>query len=325
MIISRTPLRISFAGGGTDLKPYYEIESGAVIGITINKYVYVAVNRQLDNTIKLSYLKTEIVESVEKIEHKITRQTLEMLGLDSHLEIASLSDIPSGTGLGSSGSFTVGLLHALYAYKSKFVSKEQLAREACKVEIELLSAPIGKQDQYLASYGGLNFIQFYNGEYVTIEPVIISEMQRHELEDSLMLFYTGQARDANSILASQHKKTKEATQFILLTKMKEIAQTIYMILREHKDLRELGNLLHEEWLLKKQITEGISNPKIDAYYEKACKAGALGGKITGAGGGGFLLFYCEPDKQQKVRASLHELKEIDFSFDIQGTSIITVS
>jgi D-glycero-alpha-D-manno-heptose-7-phosphate kinase len=325
MIISRTPLRISFGGGGTDLRPFYEVTPGVIIGTTINKYVYVAVNRPLDETIKISYWKTEIVDSTEQIEHSIVRKALELTGFHNNIDIVSIADIPAGTGLGSSGSFTVGLLNALYAFKDTFTFKERLAKEACAVEIGMLKAPIGKQDQYLAAYGGLQKIQFNGDESVYVEPLICSESTKRALNDSLLLFYTGQAREARSILAIQHKETLEAVKFKSLTKMKDIALEMCHILSSGKDLREFGCLLHEEWLQKKSLVDGISNAKIDQDYEKARKAGAIGGKIAGAGSGGFLLLYCEKDKQQKVKEALSHLKETSFTFESQGTSIITVS
>ena len=324
MIISRTPLRISFGGGGTDLRPFYEVTPGVIIGSTINKYIYIAVNQPIDKTIRVSYWKTEIVNSIDQIEHSIVRKALEFMNLTNSIDVVSISDIPPGTGLGSSGSFTVGLLNALYAYKSMFASKELLAKEACTLEIDLLGAPIGKQDQYLAAYGGLQNIQFNPNESVFIEPVICSNHVKQELSDNLMLFYTGQAREAASILAKQHKESKEAQKFKLLSDMKEIAIEMGKVLTSGKDLRQLGELLHQEWLCKKGLVDGITNEKIDEYYDKALTAGAIGGKIVGAGGGGFILLYCEKDNQPEVRKALRELKEIDFSLESQGSSIITV-
>ena len=324
MIISRTPLRISFVGGGTDLKTFYEVEPGAIVGTTINKYIYIAVNRPLDETIKVSYWKTEIVDSIDQVEHSITRETLKFMGLTSNVEVVSIPDTPPGTGLGSSGSFTVGLLNALYAYKSIFASKERLAKEACNIEIALLGAPIGKQDQYLAAYGGLQYIQFNPDDSVFVEPIVYPNSAKRELESNLMLFYTGQARDASLILAKQQAKTKEPAKFELLKKMKGLALEIKKLLTEGGELRKFGELLHEEWMNKKRLVDGISNERIDEYYERALTAGAIGGKISGAGGGGFLLLYCEKDNQHAVREALRELKEVDFLFESQGSTIISV-
>jgi len=324
VIISRTPLRISFVGGGTDLKAFYEVEPGAVVGTAINKYMYIAVNQPLDETIKVSYWKTEIVESVDQVEHAIAREALKFLGFTNKIEVVSVADILAGTGLGSSGSFTVGLLNALYAYKSKFATKDKLAEEACTIEIDLLGAPIGKQDQYLAAYGGLQYIQFNPDGTVFVEPIVCSDELKMELESNLMLFYTGQARDAGSILAEQQTKTKEPAKFESLQRMKGLTLEMKRLLNEGKNLREFGELLHDEWMDKKRLARGITNPRIDEYYERALAAGAIGGKLSGAGGGGFLLLYCERDKQPKVREALAELKEVNFSFEYQGSSIIAV-
>lgn len=324
MIISRTPLRISFAGGGTDLKAFYEVEPGAIIGTTINKYIYIAVNRPLDEAIKVSYWKTEIVDFVDEVEHSIVREALKLMRITSKVEVVSIPDIPAGTGLGSSGSFTVGLLNALYAHKSVFISKEQLAKEACIIEIDLLGAPIGKQDQYLTAYGGLQFIQLNPDDSVFVEPIPCSNEVKKALESNLMLFYTGWAREAGSILAKQRAKTKEPDKFELLKRIKQIAFEMKRLLIEGGDLNKFGEFLHEEWVNKKRLAEGISNRTIDEYYEVALAAGAIGGKLSGAGGGGFLLLYCEKDKQEKVREALHGLKEVKFSFESQGTTIISV-
>ncbi len=325
MIISRTPLRISFAGGGTDLRPFYEIAPGAIIGTTINKYIYVAVNHPLDETIRVSYWKTEMVNSVGEIEHAIVRTALQTMGLTNSIDIVSIADIPAGTGLGSSGSFTVGLLNALHAYKSVFAPKETLAKGACHIEIDLLKAPIGKQDQYLSAYGGLQYIQFNPDESVSVEPVVCKLAVQRDLEGNLMLFYTGQTRAADMILARQHRETKETQKFQLLCQMRDMAHQMRLVLTEGKDLKNFGRLLHEEWLCKRELTDGITNDMIDRYYSLALNAGALGGKISGAGGGGFLLIYCEKDKQPKVREALKNLKEVKFSFESQGSTIITVS
>ena len=324
MIISRTPLRISFAGGGTDLKAFYEVESGAIAATTINKYVYVAVNRPLDETITVSYRKTEIVSSIDEVEHSIARETLRFMGMTNNVEVASIPDIPAGTGLGSSGSFAVGLLNALYAHKSTFVTKEQLAKEACAIEIDLLGAPIGKQDQYLAAYGGLQFIRFNTDGSVFIEAIPCSDEVKKALESNLMLLYTGQAREASSILTKQRATTQKRDKLELLRMIKETTFEMRRLLIEGGDLKRFGELLHEEWGHKKRLVEGISNPAIDDYYAKALAAGAVGGKLSGAGGGGFLLLYCEEEIQEKVREALHELKEVVFSFESQGTAIISV-
>ena len=325
MIVSRTPLRISFAGGGTDLKAFYEIEPGAVVGTTINKYIYIMVNQPLDDSIKIGYWKTEIVDSVKNIEHAIFREALKSAGLSSNIEVACVSDVPPGTGLGSSGSFTVGLLNALYAYKPAPVSKEALAKEACYIEIDLLGSPVGKQDQYIAATGGLQYVQFNPDETVSREPIACSEDTRNRLEENLMLFYTGQSRSAYSILLKQRAKTRNKDEFQILKELKNIAEKMRQLLTEGGDLKGFGELLHEEWTHKKRLVDGISNQSIDRCYAKALAAGATGGKISGAGGGGFLLLYCEKDRQGRVREALRELKEVEFTFESKGTTIIDLN
>jgi len=323
MIISRTPFRVSFAGGGTDLKKYYEEEYGAVISTTIDKYMYITVNSLSsfhNHKIRISYSKTELVNNVDEIKHPVIREALKLVGIDGGIEIASMADIPSGTGMGSSSSFTVGLLNALYTFQVKSVSPERLAQEACKIEIEILKEPIGKQDQYAAAYGGLNYIQFNSDESVFVKPVISSREVKDELNNNLMMFYTNITRKASDILTRQTENTKNKKQN--LRKMKEIALDIKEILNEGKRLDKIGNILHQEWLLKKELTSKISNNIIDRYYNKALDAGALGGKVLGAGGGGFILLYVEPQNQQRVRKALGSLKELYFKFEYQGSTII---
>ena len=325
MIISRTPFRMSFAGGGTDLKKYYEEEYGAVISTTIDKYMYITVNSLStfhNHKIRISYSKTELVNNVAEIKHPVIKEALKLVDIDGGIEIISMADIPAGTGMGSSSSFTVGLLNALYAFQGKSVSPEQLAREACKIEIELLKEPIGKQDQYASAYGGLNYIQFNPDESVFVNPVISSREVKDELSNNLMMFYTGITRRASDILTGQTENTKNRKDN--LKKMKKIAINIKEILNEGKHLNRIGEILHQEWLLKKDIISGISNNLIDEYYNKALKAGALGGKILGAGGGGFILLYASPQKQQKVRKALRDLKELSFNFEYQGSTIIYI-
>jgi D-glycero-alpha-D-manno-heptose-7-phosphate kinase len=261
-----------------------------------------------------------LVNNVAEIEHPVIREALKLVGIDGGIEITSMADIPSGTGMGSSSSFTVGLLDALYAFQGKSVSPEQLAREACMIEIELLKEPIGKQDQYAAAYGGLNYIQFNPDESVFVKPVISSREVKDELSNNLMMFYTNITRKARDILTRQSENIKNKKQN--LRKMKKIAVDIKEILNEGKQLDRIGEILHQEWLLKKDIISGISNNLIDEYYNKALKAGALGGKILGAGGGGFILLYVEPHNQQKVRQVLSNLKELSFKFEYQGSTII---
>jgi len=283
------------------------------------------VNQPIDDTIKIGYWKTEIVDSVQNIQHAIVREVMKSTGLSSNIEVACVSDVPPGTGLGSSGSFTVGLLNALYAHKSAPMSKEALAKAACFIEIDLLGSPVGKQDQYIAASGGLQCIRFNPDETVSMEPITCSEDTRNKLDENLMLFYTGQSRSAYSILLKQRAKTKNRDEFQILKEIKGIAEKMRQLLAGDGDLKEFGELLHEEWTHKKRLVDGVSNENIDQYYDKALAAGAIGGKISGAGGGGFLLLYCEKDKQRKVKEALHELKEVEFAFETKGTTIIDLN
>jgi len=320
MIISRTPCRVSFAGGGTDLRAFYQHEPGAVVGTAIDKYIYITINKRFDETIRAGYSKTEIVDDVAQIQHPIIREAMKITGVTSGIEITSIADLPAGTGMGTSSSFAVGLLNALYAYKNEHKTAEELARDAVKIEVNILKEPIGKQDQYFAAYGGLKHFVFNSDETVYVEPIICYEKTRKTLGENLLLFYTGITRNANSVL----KKQKESTEkkMIYLGHMKEMAQNISNALVEN-DLSCLGTFLNDGWQSKKQLVDTISNPVIDFYYERGIAAGASGGKLLGAGNGGFLLFYCTPQNQAKLRNVLG-LREISFSLEPQGSKIIYV-
>lgn len=322
MIITRTPFRVSFAGGGSDISSFYEKHGGCVLSTAINKYMYISVHPSFDRKqTVLKYSKTETVSDINNIEHVYFRQVLNNLGV-SGVELVSTADIPSGTGLGSSSSFTVGLLHSLYCYKGKYVSKERLASEACEVEIEQLKNPIGKQDQYAAAYGGLNFIEFKKDGGTTVEPVIMSTACLRKLESNLMMFYTGQLHSASEILKEQKQNItagdKEANQL----KMCELARVLRDELQSN-NIDAMGEILHENWLLKKTLASGISNPSIDDAYDKAIASGAIGGKLLGAGGGGFLLFYVPQEKQEFVKKSIG-LPQLPLAFDRQGSAVIYV-
>ncbi|HTY13856.1 MAG TPA: GHMP kinase [Candidatus Omnitrophota bacterium] len=324
MIISRTPLRISFAGGGTDLAAFYELEGGAVISTAINKYIFATVNCKFDDHIRVSYSRTEIVEKVADLQHELVREAMKLTGVDRGIEITTIADIPSsGTGLGSSSTFTVGLLNALHAYKGENVSAEALAREACRIEIEIVGEPIGKQDQYISAYGGLQFIEFNRDGSVFINPVIVDRDQKQALEGNLLLFYTGITRRANSILAKQ--KENSASKLKELKSLKQLAYDLRDTLQKKGPVDDFGRALNEGWKIKKSLAEGISNPEIDGLYEKAMRAGALGGKILGAGGGGFLLLYVPEAAQKKVREALSSFRETKFNLEPQGSKIIYVS
>ncbi len=324
MIITRTPFRISFAGGGTDLAAFYCREPGAVVSTSIKKYMYITVNRRFDSTIRVSYAHTEIVAEVDELKHPIVREALRLTGIKGGIEIVSIADIPAGTGLGSSSSFTVGLLNALYAYKGLLKSAEELAQRACHIEIDVLGEPIGKQDQYIAAYGGLCHIQFNPDDSVFVNPIICNNSCKERLEQSIMLLYTGESRQANTILAEQNVNTRRADKFDNLKKMRDLAQQTRRCFTDRPDPQELGKLLHAGWLLKKELAGGISNSAIDSCYEKALSAGAYGGKVAGAGGGGFLLLVAPPEKKQAVRQALSNLHEMDFAFEAEGSKIIYV-
>ena len=324
MIITKTPLRVSFAGGGTDLRSYYaRYNGGAVTSTAIDKYIYVTVNKKFDDKIRVSYSKTEIVDSVDELKHGLVREAMKLTGVTSGVEITTIADIPShGTGLGSSSTLTVGLLNALYAYKGILASPQRLAEDACKIEIDILQEPNGKQDQYIASFGGIQHIRFNPDESVHVQPVICPVEVRKELEENLMLFYTGIERKARDILKEQNNRTEINIE--LLNEMKKQSEEVRDALLSH-DVDEVGYILDRAWNLKKQLSSGISNEYIDELYRRAKNAGAIGGKITGAGGGGFLLLYCRKYKQKNVIEELKELKYVPFRFDLQGSRFIHVS
>lgn len=325
MIISRTPLRISFAGGGSDLAVYYRDGGGSVVSTAIDKYIYITVNKKFDDLIRVSYSKTEMVKNVDEVEHNMIREALKIVGIEKGIEVVYMGDIPlgsAGVGLGSSSSLAVGVLNALYAFKGQCVSAEKLASDACKIEIDLLENPIGKQDQYIAAYGGLQHIRFNGDESVFVDPVICKRGTKNELNGKLMLFYTGIMRVSSSILAEQKQQTNNNRKH--LDRMVELSEELREVLIKNK-LNRFGEILHEGWLKKRYLASGITNAKIDDYYDRARSAGAVGGKILGAGGGGFLLLYCEKENQNKVRDALSDLKESPFKFEPQGSKIIYVS
>lgn len=325
MIISRTPLRISFVGGGSDIQSYYKYSAGAVVSSAIDKYIYITVNKKFDNKIRASYSKTEMVDKVDQLQHGLIRECLKMVGIDGGIEVTSMADIPSeGTGLGSSSSYTVGLLNALHAYKGKHASAEQLAKEACEIEIEILKQPIGKQDHYIAAYGGLQHIQFNPDGNVYIDPIICLSETKKEFENRLILLYTGLTRSANPILAAQSKNMQnKGSKRNTMTKMVSLTKQMQIALSKNK-LDSIGRLLHKNWILKRTMAQGVSNATIDGWYERARKHGALGGKILGAGGGGFFLLYSESQKHAKILQALPELELLPFRFEPQGSKIIFV-
>lgn len=325
MIISRTPLRISFAGGGSDLPAFYREEPGAVVSTTINKYIYINVNQKFDHGIRASYSITETVASVDELRHELIREAMKLLGLTGGIEITSISDIPSqGTGLGSSSTYTVGLLNALHAYSGRYADAERLARDACAIEIERCAKPIGKQDQYIAAYGGLQYIQFNPDESVFVDPIICRPATKQRLQERLLMFYTGMTRSANNILEEQRANTeRDGNRRRTLRAMTRMAQDLRAAL-SNDDLDSFGAILHEGWLLKQQLASGISNRRIDEWYSRAREHGAIGGKVLGAGGGGFLLVYAPVERHAEIIAALSELAPMPFAFEPQGSKIVYV-
>lgn len=325
MIISRTPLRISFVGGGSDIASYYRYSPGAVVTTAINKYIYIMVEKQFDGRIIVQYSKTEIVKRVVDIRNNLVREAMKMTGIDGGIHVTSISDVPAeGTGMGSSSAYVVGLLNAFYAYQGKYVSAQQLAREACTIEIEILRKPIGKQDQYIAAYGGFQYIQFHPDHTVSIDSIVCLSETKKILEKRLLLLYTGLTRSTDSILAKQSKHMEiEVEKRNNMRTMVELAG----FMREsvsNNDLHTFGDLLDKNWSLKKTMTDHITTKQIDRWYGIAKKYGAVGGKVLGAGGGGFLLLYAHPQFHGKIKKVLHELVPLDFQFEPQGSKIIFV-
>jgi D-glycero-alpha-D-manno-heptose-7-phosphate kinase len=325
MIISRTPLRISFAGGGSDLPAFFTQEPGAVVSTAINKYIYITVNKKFDNKIRASYSITEMVDGVQELKHELIREALTLVGLDGGIEITSISDIPSqGTGLGSSSTYTVGLLNALYAYMGRFAGAERLAREACQIEIEQCAKPIGKQDQYIAAYGGLQYIQFNPGEEVFVDPIICAPDTYRKLQERLLLLYTGITRPSEAVLREQKANTEtDEDSRRALRSMTRLAQDLRAALSGN-DLVGFGEVLHQGWIEKKRLATAITNPQIDDWYDRARQHGAAGGKVLGAGGGGFLLLYALPERHSEIASALPDLRPVSFRFEPQGSKIIYV-
>jgi D-glycero-alpha-D-manno-heptose-7-phosphate kinase len=324
MIITRTPFRVSFIGGGSDMPDFYTKSAGAVLSTTINKYMYISSHRYFEpNQIRVKYSKTETVNSVAELQHPILREVLNQFGIAGGIEVSSIADVPSGTGLGSSSSFTVGLIHNLCVNRNKEVSKEMLASEACRVEIDLLKEPIGKQDQYAAAFGGLNVFKFEANGQVAVEAIPHNSVSE-ELEKNLLMFYTGDQRSASNILAEQKKNISESAKFEALKNMVALVTDAKNSLSGN-NLNDFGKILHENWLLKKGLASGISSSSIDQAYDAALRAGAIGGKLLGAGGGGFLLFYCPSHTQTKVSEALKALRKFDFKFEQEGSKLIHYS
>ncbi len=325
MIISRTPLRMSFVGGGSDLPSYYRKFGGAVVSTAIDKFVYLTLNEKFDHRIRVSYSRTEEADTVEKIEHPLVREAMTMLGCPGGLEITSIADIPSkGSGLGSSSAFTVGLLHALHAYEGRGTSAAQLAQEACQIELERCAEPIGKQDQYAAAFGGFNFIEFHPDDSVSVEPIACQAQTLATLQENMLVFYTGISRSASAILKKQQEAVaSNVAKQQVLQRMVRLARDLKVALQGNSTAG-FGEMLHEGWELKRSLTGEISNGAIDAWYTAARQAGATGGKLLGAGSGGFLMFYAPREKHEPIVAALRALRRIPTQFVAEGSKIIFV-
>ena len=327
MIISKTPVRISFFGGGTDYPDYYKRFKGAVIGTTINKYIYLSINKLnsfFDHKIKLSYSKSELVNEFDEIEHPSIRECLKYINLPYGLDIHVFADLPARTGLGSSSSFTVGLLNVLYELQKKQINKKELAIQALHIEQQLIQERVGSQDQIHAAFGGLNLIEFDSNNF-SVTPIKLTQENLSVFEESLLLFYTGINRYADQILEEQIHNTKQGSKDQFLDEMFQMvykAKEILLTSKSNKLVSKLGDLLHQSWELKKQLSSKISNTLIDNYYQKALKAGAHGGKLCGAGHGGFLLIMAEKNQHQNIRNALKDLLEVEFKFEKDGTQII---
>ncbi|RRH87014.1 GHMP kinase [Variovorax beijingensis] len=322
MIISRTPLRMSFVGGGSDLPSYYRQHGGAVLSTAVDKYVYVSVNKKFDGGIRIAYSKTEEVDHIEKIEHRLVRATLQMLEIPGGIEVTSTADIPSrGTGLGSSSAFTVGLINVLSAYLGRHVSAEQLGRLSCEIEIERCGEPIGKQDQYASAYGGLSLIEFKPDDSVLVTPLVLRREIREAVESNIIVFYTGITRSASGILKEQSSNVADSSgKQKMLNRMVELAYELREEL-QNGHVNSMGEILDENWQLKKQLASGITSSEIDEWYAKAKANGALGGKLLGAGAGGFLMFYAPSERHDAIEKALG-LRRIHFGFEPLGSRII---
>ncbi len=321
MIITRAPFRVSFCGGGSDLPDFYEKYGGCVLSTTIRKYMYLTIHNYFEkDQIVLKYSRTEVVKEYDEIQHKIFRQCLADFDIKG-VEISSMADIPAGTGLGSSSTFTVALLHLLHTYKGEYISKYKLAKDACTVEIEKLEEPIGKQDQFAAAFGGLKFYEFMPDGFVHTEPVIMASDSYKKLENNLLMFYLGGTHSASAILKEQSHNIGNADKAAVQKEMCRTARTLKEELQKN-NVDAMGELLHENWELKKTLASGISSPAIDDVYSQALRSGAVGGKLLGAGGAGFMLFYVPQEKQADVRHALGNLREMDFEMDNSGASIV---
>jgi D-glycero-alpha-D-manno-heptose-7-phosphate kinase len=322
VIISQTPYRVSFAGGGTDLPAFYTREFGAVLSTTIDHYMYVTIHRRFEPTIRIGYSKTEIVEAIAEIRHDLVREAMRLVEIDEPLEITTIGDVPAGTGLGSSSALTAGLLNALYAYHGHVVSRQRLAEQACRIEIDILKKPIGRQDQYAAAFGGLNFFRFHPDDTVDVEPVPCRAETLQELERRTLLIYTNQTREADTILKRQSDAAQVSRD--VLREMRDLADRMRRALTGDGDLDAFASLLHVGWELKRSLGCGISSERVDGLYEAARRAGAAGGKLLGAGGGGFLLLIAPPWRHGAIREALGRPRELPFRIARYGSRNIFI-
>lgn len=325
MIVSRAPVRFSLGGGGTDLPAYSNRFGGYLISAAIDKYVYVTANKRFYHDIRLAYSKTEIVSTVDQIEHRIFREGLRLTGIEHSIELTSVADLPANSGLGSSSSFTVALLNALHTFKREFVSSKQLAEEACEIEIDRLGAPIGKQDQYISAFGNVTAFTFATDGSVHVEPVPVRETVLDELENNLVIIWTGVERAASVVLTEQGQRLRDLEPKVIerMNAIKEMGHEVHRLLCEG-DVDRYGELLHHHWTQKRQLASKMTDPVLDEHYEAARAAGAIGGKIMGAGGGGFFMFYTRPtDKRRLVEAMIARgLRQLRFRFDLDGARIV---
>ncbi len=323
MIISQTPYRVSFAGGGTDLPAFYEQETGAVLSVAIKQHMYVTVSPRFDVTTRVAYTKLETATVIDDLQHELAREALRMTDLGKHLEITTIGDVPGGTGMGSSSSLTVGLLNALWAYRGQVSSAHRLAEQACEIELDILGKPIGRQDQYAAAFGGLNYIEFHSNDEVTVEPIPHRPGFLRDLEQRVLILYTQQTRSADGILKEQSDGTRD--KMTVLREMRDLAREMRSTVTGRGDLDEFAGLLHQGWLLKRSLGFGIATHVVDEWYEAARKAGAQGGKLLGAGGGGFLLLVAPPERHPAIKRALGHPRELPFEVEPRGTRIIFIS
>jgi D-glycero-alpha-D-manno-heptose-7-phosphate kinase len=323
MIITQTPYRVSFAGGGTDLPAFYEHDYGAVLSMAVDHHMYVTVSPRFEKTIRVAYTKVDVADTIDGVDHTIAREVLRMTDLPEHIEITTVGDVPAGTGMGSSSSLAVGLISALYAYKGHVTSPKFLAEKACEIEIDILGKPIGRQDQYAAAFGGINYIRFNPDHTVEVEPVPCDAGFIDQLERHILLLYTDQQRDADTILKKQSEGSRD--KMSVLREMRDLAGELRTAISGAGDLDEFGRILHQGWELKRSLGFGISNQGVDDWYQAARAKGAMGGKLLGAGGGGFLLVMAPPERHDAIREAVGQPRELDFRVDRRGSRVIFIS